>query len=456
MNIVLALALLVATFITLACGKGSFGTPRSFGGGYNRVGKAGWYSQNYRYRTTGMYWIYGSRYYNNHDHYDGPQNRLGSGAYNDDQARDVLCKRNISYDRSTVTTPYIDYNSTMTCFKQLYSAPGDPGNIYLEDLMLDRYVWRVSVASYPTFDLVVFPDKDITEADMNITLRLRRLIFLPSTTAFGSGSEEEVDLSTLTWSPCTLEACDTSATNQFSYPSSRFIDNNRMTTSAVTAIYNSILRITIRVWLADDFNEDPFFEHVFVHPAQMKIDVSLEAIGTGTVNGTFVGLEAVIASTATDKGSVVNPIKIDDKSSPVVYDPAVMNRVQFGDFNDIAERKAANFAWFTSTNKNKLCYNDGDAACVRFLNWGGLNTTCTEGSVSDPAVCTGLLRPGQIGRSARFIFQTPYTSSYSARFQTHFGFINPNAVFVAPSAALNPSVAMAVVLLIGVITSLIF
>ena len=444
----LAVLCCLAAVVVNVEAKGSFGSPRSFAGGYSRVGKMGWYSQNYRYRTYGMYWIYGGRYYRHGSTlpygYDGPQNRLGTGAYNDNQARDVMCRRNVTFDPNTIATPFIDYNSTMTCFKQLYTAPGDPGNVYLEDLMLDRYQWRVSIEKYPTFALVVFPDKDIAVPDMNMTLRLRRLVYLPTSYEFApDAAATEIDLSTLTWAPCTLESCADPAAapapNTFGRPSSRFIDNSRLVTSAVTAIYQGRLRITVRVWLSDDFAEDPFYEHVFLHPAQMKIDVSLEAVGpaAGTEVGRFLGLEAVIATAKSDKGSMVNPIQVDSATSPVAYDAAAMHRIQFGEFNDIAERRAGHFAWFTSSSRRQLCYDPlADEACVNFMDWSGLDTLCEEGDAASPAVCKdGLLKEGTVGRSVRFVLTRPYGDGYAARLQTHFGFINPNAEFIAPSSA---------------------
>lgn len=440
----LVVGLVVVALCTVADAKGSFGSVRSTSGGYFRSGKSGYYSRNYRYSTNYMYWGYYGNYYhtssyssnpNDYAGYSGPANRVGTQTFTEDEAKDIFCRRQVQpLNDTSFSTAYTTLNTTQFCIKQVYALPGDPGNAAVESLMLDRYVFNFTLdGGFPTVDLVVYPDKDINVPDINTTLRLRQLTFNNEMNSTVSPNTT-IDLSTLSWRPCTLGQCnDAAATATWGRPSSRFIDNDRVLSLAVSAVWNSALRITIRAWLSNDFDQDAYFDNIVLLPSAVKIDVTMEAVKNATgitaLAGTFVALEAVVATAASGEGSSANIVNLTQAEYPIQHDPLKMARVNFGSYQDQLVRKGSLLSWFTSINHSYPCYAANGSHCATFLNWAGLENATCNGTVSDPAVCTNLLRTNQTGRSLEWMFQQPVSDEYTGRFYMHFGFVDPATQF---------------------------
>lgn len=466
-----AALVMMAVWTTVADAKGSFGSVRSVSGGYFRSGKSGYYSRNYRYSTNYMYWGYYGNYYHHAAYssnpsayagYSGPANRVGTQTFTEDEAKDIFCRRRVTpLNDTSFTTSYTTLNSTQYCMKQLYALPGDPGNIPVESLMLDRYVFNFTLGGgYPTIDLVVYPDKDISVPDVNVSLRLSKLTFNTARNTTSSPLAT-IDLASLVWKPCTLASCnDAAATSQWGRPSSRFIDNDRVMSVAVSAVWSSALRVTVRAWLSNDFDQDPYFDNVVLLPSLVKIDVTMEAVKNASsivaLNGAYVGLEAVVATVSSGEGSSANMVNLTQADYPIQHDPLKMARVNFGSYQDQQVRKGAVLSWFTSINHSFPCYSESDTHCANFLNWAGLDNATCVGNASDPAVCADLLRANQTGRSVEWMFQQPVTDEYTGRFYMHFGFVDPATQFPpitdgARSVTLMVAMAVLILAMVGLV-----
>lgn len=430
-------------FCTALCqAKGSFGGVRASSGGYFRSSKTGYYSSRTRYYTTNMYWGRGYAYSSYRNNYHGPSIRTSLSQPDAAQLTGLVCKRKVIVD-STVPNfaRSITWNSTQRCVKEVVQIPGDPSNLPFEQLMLDRFRFTVSNDPYPTVDLVVFPDKDITVPTVNTTLRARRLIVSSPTNPTPLA---EVDFSSLTWQPCTLNTCAApSATSNIGRPSSRFLDGGRVFTNAIRATWNSTVVITLRFWLSEDFDEDGWWNHIFLFPSLLKWDFQVEVPSAAAFASMFPGLtsnsvfrvELALAAPAPGSlGSQLTPIPVATDRLATNYNPKEMNRIEIGTFTDQQNSNAALLSWWSAVDPQVLCFTPGQGTtCASFDPGfsasalpGLIACRSTDAVGSLPPYCQNFLRNNQVGYLLSWTFQPLIAPPYVAQWYVDFGYFDPN------------------------------
>lgn len=398
---------------------------RAVGGGYYRGSKTGYYSRTNRYYLAPMSWR-GGRYYS----YRGPTFRANGVSYlTQEQIENAMCRRNVVVDTSAAATeirdpntgavlntlplygPQVILNSTQYCYEEKSVQPGAPENVPLEALMLSRFRFNISVEQYPQVGLVVYPDKDLdTVAVVNTTLRFRRLFVTTkqssssSTTTAPADSDilRELDLRTgadnslaqdgsdiVAWRPCSMDACGVNVSGVSSVgsaigrPSSRHMEGSRLTFLSV--YYDSAasgIRVQLRFWLSDDFDEDNSYEHVLLMPNAMKVDVKtsitdltkyetfvgfvpsvnrtvtpgddLQGSYLGN-NVTYLGVEALLSAPETGPGSTATYQATAPNRVGTDYNPQTMDRIALGTTTDISTNNAAFMSFATTNSKNHLC-----------------------------------------------------------------------------------------------------
>lgn len=426
--------LLLFGAVCLVDAKGSFGSARSSGGGYFRSSKTGFYSSRTRYYTTGMYWRSGYSY----SHYTGPSLRTSAGALPATQLQDVMCKRNVRVDTNVADyISTITLNSTQNCYKELYALPGDPGNVAFDQLMLNRFRFRIDLSTYPTVYLNVYPDKDITVPSVNVSLRARRLQIVDNSGV----TLAEQDLSGITWQPCTLLQCQSGlTTSTIGRPSSRFVEGGRVMTVAVTGMWKSSVRITLRWWLSNDFDEDGWYDHVLLLPSMIKWDYVVEVLDYAALQADFPGLppvarvrlESIVGTPkAGTPGGTLTPIAVSADRLATDYNPIEMNRIEMGTYTDQQNNAAARLSWWSAVDPQQLCFTAGGTTCTNF-DTGFVASTfqgpglCVANDPAPPAYCQNLLLKDQTGYSLVWTFNPMLANGYQARWYMHFGYFDPN------------------------------
>eukprot|EP00758_Cryptobia_borreli_P010499 Tbor_TRINITY_DN5572_c0_g1::TRINITY_DN5572_c0_g1_i1::g.13699::m.13699 len=433
-------------------GRGSYSTPGSSystssgvsnrprtGGSYRPYSS---YSRAYTYLPLLMLWGHSSRYnhYNRdveNDGYNGPENRIGSSDSNSEY-NDILCRRRVlPIGELDVDVPFITHNSTKYCVR-MGSSSGE-----IETLMLDRFVFTYDVETYPTLKMTVYPDKDIVVPDMMASLRFTNL-FITSSKESRTPDSESIDLSTVNWRPCLKTVCDEKSSRTFGPPSSQFMDNSRVETSAITATVKGRFDITIRFWISNDFIQDPE-KDILLLPSLVKIDFTIkatnESIKTSEYMHKYFGLEAIVVTTKTGPGSQAN-VMVPSGEIGLEQNPFMMSRVQFGTVQDVENRYASILAWSSSTDESSPCSDpqtsSKDPNCVTFLQENGVNdivcdpkdTKQSANNAGAEEVCTGLVESGQVGRKLEWVFPQSIAYSMQSQFYMHFGFNDPGAKLV--------------------------
>jgi len=470
---VLSLALTVfAILATDVEAKGTTGFGRSMGGGYYRSSKTGYYSRTNRYYVYGMYWRSGYYY-----SYRGPSFRQRATQLSQQQMQNLLCRREVRVDTNVPATDGVNFvdivavNSTQKCYIENDSTPNSPLNVPVDTLMLSRFRFVLSARPYPTVDLVVYPDKDISVGLVNNTIRLTKLFF--STHATVVAEAFAIDLGALQWRPCTLDSCVPSTTlqtgNAFGQPSSRFMEGSRVFFTSVFSEWNNALRIQLRFWLSDDFDEDAAFDHVFLMPNAVKVDIVTTMLpqysryfggSNASIGGSDLhyGVEALLAAPVTGAGAAVRYLPTPVGRQATEYNPQRQARVQLGTVTDQTNYQASFVSWASATSGIHLCWDNSSTTspntCVGFVQEDprDLNNSIACAVGANVGVCQNLLRPDQQAYRLQWIERGAASDPRTRSWYLSFGYLDPavatqpdsSAGYVAPSSC----VAMLALLLI--------
>ena len=398
--------------------KGFTGGARARGGGYARSTKTGYLSSRYYYSTSRMYWRSGYMY-----SYKGPSYRTGGG-YAQDPNANVMCRRLVVADTNAANEQFktfVVYNSTQRCYIEVDSNAGSKRNIPVDNIMLNRYRFNLSIAPFPQVDMQVFADKDFATPTVNVSLRVTELGFSRSRDTIDLAAR--INVSELRWMPCSLDTCEAnpaSAPASMGYPSSRFLEASRVDFSAVKAVWRDCLEVELRWWLSSDFSEDSSYDHVFLFPGAVKFDINARTIDAarlraelGTAQPVYFAVSAIMAGPAEGQGSQLMYLPTQAGLEATEYDPQDMERLHLGTAVDAQNGNAAFVSFANADNREQLCFPDqplDDAStCVRLLDRVNLTSTVrcrgTSAAADVPEDCRGLLLPSQVGYLARWLFQ---------------------------------------------------
>lgn len=478
--LVFALVLLATAATEEVLSKGFTGT-RARGGGYFRASKTGYYSSRYYYSSSAMYWRSGYQY-----NYRGPSWRTHSGAALSPTAN-IMCKRLVIADNHTEgghLDTYIVYNSTQWCYQEFNTDAGSKQNIDVDNIMLSRYRFNLSILPYPQVHLLVYPDKDITVPSVNTSLRLTKIGFSKDR-ANPADLVGEIDLSTLDWEPCTLDSCQSNLTGpHMGNPSSRFVEMSRVFFSSVRAVWNKGVVIELRWWLATDFSEDANYEHIFLFPGAIKFDLLMrplsanvtdsdnkivtpaEMVQRAMVNNysgpVYANVEALFAGPASGVGSSLQYLPTAPGLEAIEYNPQSMERLVYGTAVDMANGRAAYLSFPNADNRQQLCYStdpiDDDSTCMYLQNKAQVNQTtfCTwaegDSAATLPELCkNNFMQEGMRAVKLQWIDQGAFANPKkpSVNFYWNVGFHDPSVKVLSAGMIAKSCIAVVMCLVMA-------